>query len=244
MVDGAEAVDCSDPRHDQHGPPEGEHGRGQRPTHAGGPSGIETGFSRIEIYGGRMDAKQMAQIGQDGSQNTMSDQHTFAMHTAAGVTGRTGFLPAMSVLLGLLMVGGCEATQSGSRGATAADAASVTRKEARMWMTIGEHRFAITIANNATVRAFVSELPLTVDMRELNGNREARGTAQSSARGCEPTGDNPQWRSMLYGKDTLVIFYETFNSSYSYTRLGSVDDPAGLAQALGRRGVRVVFSND
>jgi aryl-alcohol dehydrogenase-like predicted oxidoreductase len=27
---------------------------------------IETGFSRIEIYGGRMDAKQMAQIGQDG----------------------------------------------------------------------------------------------------------------------------------------------------------------------------------
>jgi aryl-alcohol dehydrogenase-like predicted oxidoreductase len=27
---------------------------------------IETGFSRIEIYGGRMDARQMAQIGQDG----------------------------------------------------------------------------------------------------------------------------------------------------------------------------------
>ena len=27
---------------------------------------IETGFSRIEIYGGRMDARQMAQIGHDG----------------------------------------------------------------------------------------------------------------------------------------------------------------------------------
>ena len=26
---------------------------------------IEAGFSRIEIYGGRMDARQMAQIGQD-----------------------------------------------------------------------------------------------------------------------------------------------------------------------------------
>jgi aryl-alcohol dehydrogenase-like predicted oxidoreductase len=26
---------------------------------------IETAFSRIEIYGGRMDAKQMAQINQD-----------------------------------------------------------------------------------------------------------------------------------------------------------------------------------
>jgi len=27
---------------------------------------IETAFSRIEIYGGRMDARQMAQIGPDG----------------------------------------------------------------------------------------------------------------------------------------------------------------------------------
>jgi aryl-alcohol dehydrogenase-like predicted oxidoreductase len=26
---------------------------------------IETGFSRIPIYGGRMDARQMAQVGQD-----------------------------------------------------------------------------------------------------------------------------------------------------------------------------------
>jgi hypothetical protein len=26
---------------------------------------IETAFSRLEIYGGRMDARQMAQIGQD-----------------------------------------------------------------------------------------------------------------------------------------------------------------------------------
>ena len=49
---------------------------------------------------------------------------------------------------------------------------------------------------------------------------------------------------MLYGTDTLVVFYSTFDSSYSYTRLGRVDDPAGLAKALGRRSVRVVFSRD
>ena len=49
---------------------------------------------------------------------------------------------------------------------------------------------------------------------------------------------------MLYGTDTLVIFYETFNSSYSYTRLGRVDDTDALGKALGPRAVRVVFSKD
>lgn len=47
---------------------------------------------------------------------------------------------------------------------------------------------------------------------------------------------------MLYGSSTLVVFYLTFDSSYSYTRLGRVDDPAALAQALGRGRGRIVLS--
>lgn len=49
---------------------------------------------------------------------------------------------------------------------------------------------------------------------------------------------------MLYGSDCLVLFYETFTSGYSYTRLGSVEDPAGLAAALGRGSVSVTFRAD
>ena len=48
---------------------------------------------------------------------------------------------------------------------------------------------------------------------------------------------------MLYGNNCVVLFYETFNSSYSYTRLGSIDNPSGLAEALGVGNVSVLFEN-
>lgn len=45
-----------------------------------------------------------------------------------------------------------------------------------------------------------------------------------------------------HGNNCLVLFYESFTSGYSYTRLGSVDDPAGLVQALGGGEVEVTFA--
>jgi hypothetical protein len=124
-----------------------------------------------------------------------------------------------------------------------ADAAPSTRpEELRMWMTIGERRFALTLDDNPAARAFAAQLPLTLEMSELNANEkyaELPGALPSDASrpGTIRNGD-----LMLYGSKTVVLFYATFHSSYSYTRLGWVDDPGHLPQALGRSGVRVVFS--
>lgn len=171
----------------------------------------------------------------------MSNRHTFAKHTAPRLTGGTKFLSAVSVLLGLLMVGGSEAAQSDSHGA---NAEQITRKESRMWMTIGERRFPVTLADNAATRALAAQLPLTLDMQELNGNEKHGELPKALPANASRPGTIRNGDLMLYGTATLVIFYETFNSSYSYTRLGRADDPAGLAKALGPRGVRVVFSKD
>ena len=125
-----------------------------------------------------------------------------------------------------------------------AGAVSAQPEELRMWMTVGERRFAVTLTDNAAARAFAAQLPLTLDMSELNGNEKHADLPKPLPANASRPGTIRNGDLMLYGADTLVVFYLTFQSSYSYTRLGRVDDPSGLPQALGPRGVRVVFSKE
>ena len=126
----------------------------------------------------------------------------------------------------------------------AAGAVSAQPEELRMWMTVGERRFAITLTDNAAARAFAAQLPLTLDMSELNGNEKHADLPKPLPVNANRPGTIRNGDLMLYGADTLVVFYLTFQSSYSYTRLGRVDDPSDLPQALGPRGVRVHFFKD
>lgn len=109
-------------------------------------------------------------------------------------------------------------------------------------LTVGGQEFSVTLADNESARRLVDLLPLTLDMSELNGNEkffylDTELPADPYQPGQINAGD-----LMLYGDNCLVLFYESFTSGYSYTRLGSVDDPAGLAQALGSGEVEVTFA--
>jgi len=114
-----------------------------------------------------------------------------------------------------------------------------------MWMTIGgTHRFAVALEDNATARAFVQLLPITLDMPDLNDNekhvRLPRNLPSNAVRpGTIRTGD-----VMLYGDNTLVVFYKTFPSSYSYTRIGRVTKIDGFVEALGAGSQRIGFAVD
>jgi hypothetical protein len=116
--------------------------------------------------------------------------------------------------------------------------------ERRIWMTVGERRFAVTLADTEAARAFAARLPLTLDMPDLNGNEKHVKLAKPLPANASVPGTIHNGDVMLWGADTLVVFYLTFNSPYAYTRLGRVDDPAPLPQALGRGTVRIAFTKN
>jgi len=110
-------------------------------------------------------------------------------------------------------------------------------------ITAGGQTFSAVLYNNNTVQEFVGLLPLTLDMSELNGNEKYYYFDGSLPTDSENVGYINTGDIMLYGSDCLVLFYDSFSTPYSYTRLGYVNDPDGLADALGSGDVTVTFAD-
>ena len=108
-------------------------------------------------------------------------------------------------------------------------------------ISVGDKEFAVELEESASTRALRERLPFTMTMGELNGNEKFCYLADPLPNAPERPGTIQAGDLMLYGPDCLVLFYESFASSYSYTRLGRVADPEGLADALGSGDVEVTF---
>jgi len=81
-------------------------------------------------------------------------------------------------------------------------------------------------------------------MKDYNGNEKKYDFSKAF-----PTDNhNPKQINtgdlMIWSGNTLVLFYKSFPTSYSYTMLGKVDDVIGLAEVLGTGNVTVTFENE
>ncbi len=115
------------------------------------------------------------------------------------------------------------------------------KKGNQMKVTIGSHTFFATFEDNATATAFKAMLPMTIDMRELNGNEKYFNLSVNLPTNASNPGTIESGDLMIYGSNILVLFYESFPTSYSYTRLGRVNDPAGLAAAVGSGSTTITY---
>ena len=111
----------------------------------------------------------------------------------------------------------------------------------RMTVTVGDKSFTALLYDNKTADELYSRLPLTLDMRELNGNEKYADLDKPLATRSFPAGHISKGDIKLFGDDCLVLFYKGFMSGYSYTNIGYIEDKDGLADALGNGSVTVSF---
>ena len=109
-------------------------------------------------------------------------------------------------------------------------------------ITVNGQNFEAELEDSDLGRAFMAMLPLELDMSELNGNEkyhylDTQLPSNPSRPGRIEAGD-----LMLYGSDCVVLFYQSFDTSYSYTRIGRLTNAEGIAEAAGTGSVTVTFA--
>lgn len=112
----------------------------------------------------------------------------------------------------------------------------------KMNVTIGENTFTATLADNDAVDALIEMMesePVVIQMSDYAGFEKVgplgRSLPTSNSQTTTQAGD-----IVLYQGNQIVMFYGT--NSWSYTRIGHINDLTGWEDALGSGDVTVTFS--
>ena len=104
-------------------------------------------------------------------------------------------------------------------------------------VTINEKEYQMIIEDNETVKSFLKLLPLDLVMNELNGNEKYYYLDKTLPTNSYNPNKIEAGDVMLYGNNCIVIFYKSFNTTYSYTKIGHIDN----LEELGNKDIGVKF---
>ncbi len=114
-------------------------------------------------------------------------------------------------------------------------------KVANMNVQVGDVVFSATLEENETVSALVEmmrESPVVIRMSDYSGFEKV-GSLRTSLPVNNSQTTTQAGDIVLYNGNQIVIFYGS--NSWSYTRLGRIDDLTGWEDALGSGDVTVIF---
>ena len=107
---------------------------------------------------------------------------------------------------------------------------------------IDNSSFSATLEDNAATREFVGmmrEAPVSIDMSDYSGFEKVGALGRSLTTDNHQITTNPG-DIVLYNGNQIVIFYGS--NSWSYTRIGKIDDLFGWEDALGSGSITAVFT--
>ena len=118
---------------------------------------------------------------------------------------------------------------------------TMNNEEIKINLIVNNKTFTATLENNETTRALTSMFPMTLNMSDLHSNEKynylnSSLTTNSNTPSMINAGD-----IKLYGNNCLVVFYDNFRNSYSYTNLGKVDNVDDFVAELESESVNIRF---
>ncbi len=130
---------------------------------------------------------------------------------------------------------------------TSADETQITENNEeeeviKMNVQVGGRIFTATLEDNRAVDALAEMMenaPVTIEMNDYAGFEKVGSLGQNLPASNSQTTAQPG-DIVLYQGNQIVIFYGS--NSWSYTRLGRIDDLTGWEDALGSGDVTVTFS--
>ena len=118
------------------------------------------------------------------------------------------------VIIGIFSITGCKRVDNSMK----------VSDDKMISVIIDGKTYKLNLESNTTVDEFIRLLPKEYTMNELNGNEkyvyinESLSTVKYMPKKIEK-GD-----VMLYGDNCIVIFYKSFDTNYSYTKIGHIDN--------------------
>lgn len=96
---------------------------------------------------------------------------------------------------------------------------------------INNKEYKAILEDNETVSKLMELLPIEYNMNELNGNEKYAYLDGSLPTNSYRPNHIDAGDVMLYGSDCLVVFYKSFDTSYSYTKIGHIEDLPDLGNS-------------
>lgn len=108
-----------------------------------------------------------------------------------------------------------------------------------IYLIINDQTFDVILEDNATARVLTKKLPLDITMAELNGNEKYYYFDDALPNNPIRINQIHTGDIMLYGNNCIVLFYDTFDTTYTYTRIGRINNPGNLKNLVGSENITI-----
>ena len=139
------------------------------------------------------------------------------------------------VIVCLLLITGCSKTTSIDN--------PTEENNMTTYLIINNQKYKVELENNKTTKELIKHLPLELDSKELNGNEKYNYLDFKLPTNSYHPDEIKAGDIMLYNDDCLVLFYDNFKTSYSYTKIGHVNID-NIQSVLGNKNVKIIITQE